>query len=283
MKDTNYVNIQGWMINRLKLSGNKLIVYAIIYGFSQDGISKFSGSSGYLAECAGISKRAVLGLLKSLTEDGLLIKTEKTENGTKFCDYGAVIPGEECSSPPVKNLHHPGEKTSPPPVKNLHHPDEKSSPHIDLDIKRDKQRDKKTGCVSLAKKPPEDQHPESRQPERHPPGIQPPFDKPVETKEDAITIWNLAREFWNECGLKPVCRDLMMRAGDIGEILQTIRNYSWTEIRNAIGNYRWHKFEAGSDFRPPPPYGSLAGFLKTGVERYFEDDALDQQFKEARK
>jgi DNA-binding MarR family transcriptional regulator len=104
MKDTNYINIQDWMINRLKLSGNKLIIYAIIYGFSQDGVSKYAGSASYLAECAGISKQATLGILKILTEDGLIIKTTRTENKIKFCDYCAVRPGEESSTPGQETL-----------------------------------------------------------------------------------------------------------------------------------------------------------------------------------
>jgi hypothetical protein len=271
------------MINRLKLSGNSLIVYAVIYGFSQDGVSKYTGSASYLAGCAGISKQTVLEILKRLTKDHLLVKTSRTENGVKFCDYSAAVPGEESLPPPVKKTDHPGQKTLPPPVKKTDHPGQETLPHIDLGIKGDKRKDKKTGYVSFGKKPPEDQHPESRQPERHPPGIQPPFDKPVKTKEDAITVWNMAREHWNNLGLKPICRDVMMRAGDTGEILRTFQSYTWAEIKNAIENYSWHKFKAGSDFRPPPPYGSLAGFLKTGVERYFDDDALDQQFKETRR
>ena len=50
MKDTNFISIQGWMRTELNLSGNELLVYAIIYGFSQDGESKFTGSRQYLAD-----------------------------------------------------------------------------------------------------------------------------------------------------------------------------------------------------------------------------------------
>jgi hypothetical protein len=110
-----------------------------------------------------------------------------------------------------------------------------------------------------------------------------PENKPVKNKEDAIKIWNKARGFWNELDLKPECRDLMMRGTDRDEILRTFQHYSWAEIKNAIDNYSWHKFKAGSEYRPPPPYLSLAGFLKTGVEKYFDDDAVDQQFKEVKK
>jgi len=62
-----------------------------------------------------------------------------------------------------------------------------------------------------------------------------------------------------------------------------LQHYCWDEIKNAIGNYAWHKFEAGSEYRPPPQYLSLAGFMKAGVEKYFDDDALDQQFREEKR
>ena len=114
------------------------------------------------------------------------------------------------------------------------------------------------------------------------PPNQPPEDKPIETKEDGAALFQKSRLFWNERGLKPECRDLIMRCSDTPEILRTFQHYSWAEIRNAIGNYHWHKTKAGPGYSDPPPYGSLAGFLKTGVERYFDDDALDQQFLKER-
>jgi hypothetical protein len=106
----------------------------------------------------------------------------------------------------------------------------------------------------------------------------PPDDRPVEKKEDAAALFQKARLFWNEKGLRPECRDIIMRCSDQPEILRSFQHYSWDEIRNAIGNYYWHKTKAGPGYSEPPPYLSLAGFLKTGVEKYFDDDALDQQF-----
>jgi hypothetical protein len=128
---------------------------------------------------------------------------------------------------------------------------------------------------------PSDENPPLESPVR-PPGDDPPDDKPVETKEDAITVWNKARELWNELGLKPTCRDLTPRSTDIAEILRTVQFYSWAEIKDAIENFAWHRFQAGSEYRPPPPYQSLAGFLKTGVEKYYDTDSLEQQFREDR-
>lgn len=48
IKNENFIAIQGFMVKELGLSGNELIAYALIYGFSQDNESEFSsgGSSG---------------------------------------------------------------------------------------------------------------------------------------------------------------------------------------------------------------------------------------------
>ena len=87
MKNSNFYTVTGWMINDLKLSGNELICYAIIYGFSQDGESMFMGSSKYLAEWMNVSQPTVLKVLKSLTEKKLIIKHEEIKNNVRLCYY----------------------------------------------------------------------------------------------------------------------------------------------------------------------------------------------------
>lgn len=87
VKDENFINIQGWMINDLKLKGNELLVYAIIYGFSQDGETRFTGSLQYLADWTSSTKQGVTKNLKSLVEKGYISKEEKYINGVKFCEY----------------------------------------------------------------------------------------------------------------------------------------------------------------------------------------------------
>ena len=47
IKNDNYIAIQGFMVKELELTGNELIAYALVYGFSQDGESKFKGSLNY--------------------------------------------------------------------------------------------------------------------------------------------------------------------------------------------------------------------------------------------
>lgn len=107
MKNNNYLVIQGWMINELKLSGNELLTYALIYGFSQDNCSVYSGTQGYIAETLNISKRAVVDILKKLIEKQLIIKIDKEINNIKLCDYKVNL-----TSLPMQFLHRGYEETS---------------------------------------------------------------------------------------------------------------------------------------------------------------------------
>lgn len=86
----NYIVVQGWMVSDLKLKGNELLVYAIIYGFTQDGESRFTGSLKYLADWTNSTKQGVSNCLKSLCEKGFIEKTDKVINGVKFCEYHAT-------------------------------------------------------------------------------------------------------------------------------------------------------------------------------------------------
>lgn len=90
VKDGTYVNIQSFMVNELHLSGNALIIYAVIYGFSQDGDSWFTGSRSYLAAWCQASKSTVSRNLETLCADGLIERRERTESGVLLVDYRAV-------------------------------------------------------------------------------------------------------------------------------------------------------------------------------------------------
>ena len=106
MKDNTYITIQSWMITELDLKGTELIVYATIFGFSQDGESRFKGSRQYLAEWCNGTIRSVQTALNSLVEKGLIQKFENTVNNVKLCEYVAIFTPSEKISPP------PSEKTS---------------------------------------------------------------------------------------------------------------------------------------------------------------------------
>ena len=93
MKNESYYQISGWMINKLKLKGIELNIYAIIYGFSQDGESEFKGSLKYLSEfTGGTSKPTLIKALKDLTEKQFIIRREEIINKVKFNRYRANLP-----------------------------------------------------------------------------------------------------------------------------------------------------------------------------------------------
>lgn len=72
IKNENFITIHAWMISRLGLSGASLIIYAVIFGFSQDGESYFRGSRQYLADWCNCSLSGVKKCLKQLQENGLI-------------------------------------------------------------------------------------------------------------------------------------------------------------------------------------------------------------------
>lgn len=87
IKDEQYVTIQGWMINKLQLKGNDLLVYAIIYMFSQTESQKFNGSLQYLSDWCNSTKQGIQKNLKNLINKNLIVKNEFYKNDINFCEY----------------------------------------------------------------------------------------------------------------------------------------------------------------------------------------------------
>lgn len=120
MRKDGYVVVQPWMVTDYNLNGNKLLIYALIWGFSQDEQSCFYGSVSYIVEYFKLSKRAVLNLLAELEKDGLIRKWTEPVNGRPTNRYAALRPagcvsasdgckkctGEE--NAPVNNVHSDG-------------------------------------------------------------------------------------------------------------------------------------------------------------------------------
>lgn len=91
MQSSNYITIQGWMRTELNLKGNDLLVFAIIYGFSQSENQKFTGSLQYLADWCGATKAGIQKNLKNLIDAKLIDKHEVIKNGVKFCEYSCMV------------------------------------------------------------------------------------------------------------------------------------------------------------------------------------------------
>ena len=91
VKPDNYILVYGWMVTELGLKGNELFLYAIIYGFSQDGETEFSGSLRYMQEWLGVnSKATVQNTLEKLMARGLIKKRPGVEKGVTRTFLSAV-------------------------------------------------------------------------------------------------------------------------------------------------------------------------------------------------
>ena len=88
IRDSNYVVIQGWMLTRLGLKGNELMIYAVIYGFTQNGETEFVGSMKYLADWTNSTVESVRKCIKSLIDKGYIIKSL---DGSGVNAYKAVL------------------------------------------------------------------------------------------------------------------------------------------------------------------------------------------------
>lgn len=88
----SYINIQGWMVSDLHLKGNELLLYSLIYGFSQDDGSRFQGSLKYMSDWLGCTKQTVINTTESLIQKGYLKKVPIEVKGVARYQYVALVP-----------------------------------------------------------------------------------------------------------------------------------------------------------------------------------------------
>jgi len=86
MKRENFVTLQGWMYELPLKDIKEVVLFAIIYGFSQDGKSKFYGSFNYIAKMIKSNRRTAITKIQRLVDAGLIQKIEG-ENGNVNAYY----------------------------------------------------------------------------------------------------------------------------------------------------------------------------------------------------
>lgn len=85
----NYIHVPGFAIVELGLSGNELLCFSLIYGFSQDGETEFVGSLNYMASALNVTRQNAKKIIDRLIERGIVEKRELYFQGVKFCRYVA--------------------------------------------------------------------------------------------------------------------------------------------------------------------------------------------------
>lgn len=111
------IDIKGWMITELNLSGNELLLYAIIFSFSSDGQSKYFGSLRYLEAWLRCTRPTVIKAIKNLVQKELIYKDELEINGVKsnsyyvnFDNIPTINGGGKEILPPVKKFNRGGKE-----------------------------------------------------------------------------------------------------------------------------------------------------------------------------
>jgi hypothetical protein len=109
LRENNYLVVPATARNQYNLRGSELLVFGIIYGFSQDGQSLFEGSTNYISEWTGLSRRTVLRILKDFTERGIFSKISCSGRECKYAvnfdfesDNNSIITHDKMSQ--VKDL-----------------------------------------------------------------------------------------------------------------------------------------------------------------------------------
>lgn len=128
--NANYFTVQSWMVNELNLRGLSVMLYAIIFGYSQDQETEFWGSLSYLETMTGYSKQSIIASLKKLVDEGLIIRREVSINNIKTARYKVNFKklngGQETLPPPEENAEsdwssnfNGGQETLPPGQETL--------------------------------------------------------------------------------------------------------------------------------------------------------------------
>ena len=88
-KIENYITVPGFAIVELGLSGNELLCYSLIYGFTQDNETEFRGSLNYVSSALNVTKQNAKKIIDRLIDRGLIEKREMYFSDVKFCHYVA--------------------------------------------------------------------------------------------------------------------------------------------------------------------------------------------------
>lgn len=95
LKESNYITIPALARNEFDLSGNELLIFGIIYGFSQAKKTSYTGTTDYLKIWTGLGERTILRILKKLTDSGVL---KKRKVGSNECHYSVNFSNTDCQN-----------------------------------------------------------------------------------------------------------------------------------------------------------------------------------------
>lgn len=115
----NYT-IHDFMTEQLHLKGTELLLYALVYNFSQDGNGCFYGTADYAAQKVACTRRSIVSTFASLVDAGLLSKSSGHHNGRATIDYVAIVPQTSAKNAQCENFSQTVCNNFTDSVKNSH-------------------------------------------------------------------------------------------------------------------------------------------------------------------
>ena len=100
-------------MRRAGLTGNALLVFAVLDGYSQNRQGCFVGRMEYLADVVGCSRRTLIYTLQKLEEDGFIMSTERPGRTTVYTTCDLDEGGCKICTDRVQKLHTGGAKIAP--------------------------------------------------------------------------------------------------------------------------------------------------------------------------
>ena len=76
MKDSDFIIKQGWMVTKLGLHGKSLELYALVYGYTKDGVSWYETNIANIMDWLVAAERTVQYHLKDLVSSGFILRKE---------------------------------------------------------------------------------------------------------------------------------------------------------------------------------------------------------------
>jgi hypothetical protein len=117
MENRGFTTILDWMLD-LPLTYREIAIYAIIYGFSQDGGTRFEGSLGYLARKTKATRDTARNALRKLMDEGLIERTIVNKNGVEFHTYRVISLGDGKIQGGMEKFNEGGGKIQPNNIDN---------------------------------------------------------------------------------------------------------------------------------------------------------------------
>ena len=90
LQRTHGFTVFGWMVTDLHLGGLELLVFAIIFNFSQGKAGKYTGGIGYICEWLGIARNTAKKYLADLEAKGLIEREAVVINNVNFWAFSVV-------------------------------------------------------------------------------------------------------------------------------------------------------------------------------------------------